>query len=84
MILAHVIIALASLALTGYVFVRPSQNKLYISYAFVAATLVTGFSLVLSKPSHMVQSCVMGLVYLALVSYGIVAARNKLGHLRIK
>ena len=76
MILLHIIIALSSLVSAGLVFLFPSQLKLNISYVFVALTLITGFDLVLSKPTHLTQTCIEGLVYLGVVSLAIVSARK--------
>jgi len=77
-LLTHIIIATASLIVTGITFFYPSKLKLNLAYSTVALTLLTGFYLVLSKPAHMTQTCLEGLVYLGVVTYGIVAARNKL------
>jgi len=74
----HIIVAVASLIFTGYTYFYPSFIKLKIAYTLVALMLLTGFYLVLSKPAHMTQTCMEGLVYLGIVSYGIVSARNKL------
>lgn len=78
LLLAHIIIALSSLIFTGFVFIRPSQKRLYFAYALVALTLITGTYLVVLMPAHLAKSCVSGLIYLAFVSAGIVAARHKL------
>lgn len=74
----HVIIAILSIAFTSYLYMRPSTSKLHIAYGFVAGTLASGIYLVASAPSHMVQACTAGVVYLAVVSLGIIAARAKL------
>lgn len=78
MLIAHITIALASLAYTAYVYFSPSQNKLRATYAFVAATIGTGTWLVMANPAHMVQSCIMGLAYLGIMFFGIAMAHNKL------
>lgn len=44
----------------------------------VGITMLSGTYLVVVKPTHMVQSCIEGLIYLAFVSFGIVSVRNKL------
>lgn len=77
-LLLHIIVASASLIYTGYLFMRPSKQKLRVAYTLVALTLISGFTLVLTKPAAMAQSCVMGVAYLAFVSYGIISARHKL------
>lgn len=77
-LLLHIAIALASIAYTGYVFMRPSQDRLRNSYILIAGTLASGTYLVVIKPSHLLPACLTGLVYLGIVSIGIVAARMKL------
>ena len=74
----HIIIALTSIAYTGFTFFFPSGSKLKASYVLVAATIASGTYLVFSKPAHMAEICVMGLIYLAFVTLGIVSARHKL------
>lgn len=78
MILLHVIIALVSLAFTTYLYVVPSKQKMVVSTGLIVATLGTGTYLVLANPAHMVESCVMGLGYLAVVLVGMTAAGRKL------
>jgi hypothetical protein len=74
----HIIVAITSLLYTGYLYFSPSKTKLQIAYALVAITLITGFDLALNTPAHMTETCITGLVYLAFVSVGIFAARQKL------
>jgi hypothetical protein len=78
MLLIHIIIAVASLALTGWAYLSPSKRKLYSSYISVFLTLGTGFFLVMSKPAHMTQTCITGLIYLGFVVYGIASVHHKL------
>ena len=77
-LIIHIIAALSSLGFTGWAFVSPDQNKINAAYVTTAVMLLTGFGLVLSKPGHMTQTCIEGLVFLAIVSYGLVSARRKL------
>ncbi len=77
-VLLHVSVAVASVLYTGYLYLRPSKAKLRVSYALVAATFVSGTYLVVAKPAHLVTACMMGLGYLAVTLFGIVAARQKL------
>lgn len=77
-LILHIIIALASIVYTGYVYIRPSWAKLRNSYILVAGTLASGTYLVVIKPSHLLSICLTGLVYLGIVSIGIVAARFKI------
>ena len=74
----HIAIALLSVIYTAFVYFAPTKGKLRASYVLVALTVATGTWLVVANPAHMVQSCITGLVYLAVVFFGIGLARNKL------
>ncbi len=82
-IIVHVVIAVASLLLTSYAFIRPSERVINCAYALVAGTLGSGTLLVLSLPSHILSVCESGLFYLAVVSLGIVAARRRLATVKV-
>jgi hypothetical protein len=77
-VLLHILIALGSIIYSGYVFFSPSKTKIRASYCLVAATLISGTYLVISTHSPILSSCVTGLIYLAIVMFGILAADNKL------
>jgi hypothetical protein len=77
-ILIHVIIALTSIVLASLTFFKPTMKKLIASYGFIFATIATGTYLLISIPSHILQSCLMGLAYLMVVSAATVAT-----HVRI-
>jgi hypothetical protein len=74
----HILIALASVGYTTYVFFRPTHNRLKGTYTLVILTLATGTYLIAQNPAHMVQACTTGLFYVSAVSCGIIAAHNKL------
>lgn len=74
----HVAIALSSVAFATYLWVRPSKRKLYASYALAGLTLSSGTYLVLSARSHMLEACMMGIVYFAIISTATVAAHRAL------
>ena len=80
MLISHILIASASIFYSAMAFIRPSNSKIYISAGLVAATLVTGTALVMSLHASLAQSCITGLVYLAVVSALIVSARYRLVH----
>jgi len=75
----HIVIALSSLVYTTYVLFSPSVRKLQVSYALVGLTLATGTSLVIAHPSHLLQGCTTGLLYVGIVTVGIVSAHRKMG-----
>lgn len=74
----HIFIAFLSVIYSTYLFIKPSKLKLFISYGLVASTLVTGSYLIVVNPSHMVQACVVGLIYVGVVLIEIILARTKL------
>ncbi len=74
----HIALAFANLVLAGILYFYPSKSKLYATYALTAGMLVSGFTLVLSKPATMAQTCIEGLCFLALVSYAMVSARKRI------
>jgi hypothetical protein len=78
-VLLHVLIALSSIAWTSYLYLAPSKHKFYAAYGLIAATLASGAYLVISTGSPLLSSCVTGLVYLGIVSSGVIASSKKLG-----
>ena len=77
-LITHILIALASIGFTTYLYFSPSKKKLYVSYSLVGLTIATGTYLIITMPAHMVQTCIEGLAYLAIVSVGILLAQKKL------
>ena len=78
LVVLHVGIALASLIYAGYVFFSPSKAKLYGAYALVAATLASGTALVIATHTSLLSVCATGLLYLGVVSAGLIASHRKL------
>lgn len=77
----HITVALMSLAWTTLSYVKPSRDKLWIAYGFVGLTLLTGFSMVIKAPAHMLEACMMGMFYVGLVSISILLTHRKLARL---
>lgn len=77
-LIVHIIIALSSIGLTTYAYFQPSPARLRRAYAAIALTFISGSYLVVMTPSHILQACISGLVYLGVVSVVSIAARNKL------
>ncbi|HKX24449.1 MAG TPA: hypothetical protein VJM46_04370 [Candidatus Saccharimonadales bacterium] len=78
LLLIHISIALLSIIVSGLTYARPAKRHFTASYFLVGGTLATGTALVLNSPAHLGTACMSGLVYLALVSAMIGAARYKL------
>jgi hypothetical protein len=77
-VIIHVLIALTSVGVTTYAFFKPSKKLLMGAYALVVGTLVSGVYLIVSAPSHMIEACISGIVYLSVISVGIMIIRTKL------
>ena len=82
-ILIHVILALTSIILASLTFFRPSMQKLMVSYGLILGTLATGIFLLVTVPSHLLQSCIMGVSYLAVVTTATIVAHTKLASLKL-
>jgi hypothetical protein len=81
-LIAHIIIALASIAFTTYLWISPSHAKFKTSYMLVGLTILSGILLVVMSPATMLQACTSGLMYTALVTVGMASARGKLARSR--
>jgi len=79
-ILIHVVIALSSLALTTGLLFKPAQAGFRLAYGLIALTLVSGTYLIFSTGVNILHACTTGLIYLAVVSSSLVAARHRLAH----
>lgn len=77
LLVVHILIALASIVWTSYVAVAPSRAKINGSWGMMAATLITGTALVASTGQHILQACVTGLLYAAVVTAGIFLAQRR-------
>lgn len=77
-ILIHVIIALTSIVIASFTFFNPTLKKLIVSYGFILGTVASGTYLLITVPSHILQSCLTGLTYLTIVSVATVAAHVRL------
>ncbi len=77
-LVAHIVIALSSLAVATHLLFSPSQRKFRMSYGLVGLTLLTGITLVWMHPAHLAQACVSGLIYLSAVFAMMVAAHHRL------
>jgi len=74
----HIAVAISGIIASTLSAFSPSHKKIYVTYSLVGLTFVTGGYLVLSKPGHLVQSCMTGLVYLAVALSGVLTAHYRL------
>jgi hypothetical protein len=77
-VLAHVIIALASVGVATYAWVAPSVVRVRWSYGLIAATLLSGSYLVAARPSRLMHVCVVGMLYVVVVIALTVGANRRL------
>lgn len=80
-VLIHVIIALTSIVVSGYLFFKPFSKGMYVSYSLIIGTVGTGTYLAISAPARILETCVVGLVYLGIVTTVTLATRVKLAHM---
>lgn len=78
-ILIHVIIALASIALASFTYFKPSIKRLVASYGLIIATAASGTYLIVAAQGSILKSCLTGLLYLTVVSIVTIAT-----HIRIR
>lgn len=67
MLILHIIIAISTVGASGFSLIKPTSNKIRLSYLLTIMTFITGGYLVVVKPSHLVSSCITGLIFLGVV-----------------
>ena len=80
----HLVIALAGMTCTTYLYFKPSATTLRTSYALLAGTLLSGTYLVVSTGGHLIEACMAGLLYTGAIALGIVSARRKLADQKVR
>jgi len=84
LVVLHVLAAFASIIAASTAYVAPSVARLRLTYGLTIAMLATGVYLVVQNTAHLLEACIMGLVFLAVISFETVSARNKLSHAKAK
>jgi len=77
-ILIHVIFAITSIITASFTFFNPTIKKLIVSYGLILGTVGTGTYLLVTVPSHILESCIMGISYLTVVTIATIAAHVRL------
>jgi hypothetical protein len=78
LLVAHIVVAVAGLITASAAFVRPSQSKIQASYGLLAGTLLSGSLLIIVANASILRTCMSGLLYTAVMYFGIAAAKAKL------
>lgn len=77
-ILLHVIIALATVGYTAYLYFRPSPEKFSPAYFLLGGTIGSGVLLIFTTGASILRTCLTGLLFIGFVSVGIIASKQKL------
>lgn len=77
-LIIHILIALAGITLSFTAVFKPSRLLIRLSYGAVATTLLSGTYLVVIGAGQLTASCISGLLYIIVVSAGLIPARNRL------
>lgn len=83
MLFIHITIALASVAYATYLFLAPAARKFYAHYTLMGLTVASGTYLAAAKPAHILETCVMGLLYIGFVSVATLFAYRRLAAQKI-
>jgi len=78
-LLAHILIALASIGIATFTYFKPTMARLGASYSFILATVASGTALLIINPSTLLHTCLSGLFYVSVVSIVTVAT-----HVRVR
>ena len=83
-ILFHIIVALSSILYTAFLYFSPKRNKFVVSSTLIAATVISGTYLAITTHSHIVSTCIAGLIYFAIVLPMFFAASTKLATSKVE
>lgn len=64
-------------------YLSPSKTKLRATYGLTLLTLASGTYLVWSLHAPLLSSCITGIIYLAVVMSGVLAAWRKVAHQQV-
>lgn len=78
LIVLHVVLALAALAVSVAANIHPAANKLKISYYLAGGTLSTGVLLIVVNNASVIRTCLTGIAFFVAVSILNETARKRL------
>lgn len=79
-LIAHIVIALASIVFASFLLLQPSRSKIVMNYTLIASTIASGTYLIITTHENMLGACLSGLAYLAVVITLTAVAHRKLAH----
>jgi multisubunit Na+/H+ antiporter MnhE subunit len=74
----HIVVAVIGLIVASIAFARPSLAKIQASYGLLVGTLLSGSLLIIVANASILRTCTSGLLYTAVMYFGIAAAKAKL------
>lgn len=77
-LLIHILIALAGLAMSLVTAMLPSPTRLRLTAGLVGLTLLSGTYLVISQHAGLTAACLSGVAYLAVCLSGLIIGRLRL------
>jgi hypothetical protein len=77
LLITHILIAMVSVLFATLLLFSPSGLKFRANYLLLGATLISGTFLVVGRGTHLVESCLMGLIYTGVVFTAIILAKKK-------
>ena len=83
-LILHILVALSSLAFATYLLFAPSTAGFRVNYALIGTTLASGTYLTITTKSHLLQTCLTGLLYLGAVATLTVAAKIRFAYAKNK
>jgi hypothetical protein len=78
LLITHIIVALLTVVLSSVLFFKPATKLFKSSVISASATLLSGIALTVVNPSHIIDACVIGVIYFSFVSYLILSAKKRL------
>jgi hypothetical protein len=77
LLVAHIVTALGSLVAGSLTYFEPAARKFHITYILTGAMLGTGTILTIQHPTHLLESCVLGLGLLGVIFCQLALAKKK-------
>lgn len=77
-VILHIMAAVGSMLAATAAYVTPTRTKLRYAYALSSVMLGSGIYLVALNTAHLLEACVTGLGFLAVVGIQLTAAHKKL------
>jgi len=76
-LLAHILIALASVGIASLTYFKPTTARLGASYGLILATIASGTVLIVTSPATLLHACVSGLLYVTVISIMTIATHAR-------